>query len=314
MQQTREEVIRARISALRQLQLRMKPAPFDYIRAESAAHASALLVEDENGRIIAGGQTLVPMLAMRLARPSRLIDVARIQELSYIRDESDAISIGATTRQVLVEKSALIAQKLPLLHKAIEWVGHPPTRARGTVGGSLANADPAAEIALVAATLGATLRYVDETGENSVEAEDYFLGPMITALPQSACLVGADFPKWADRYVGTGFEEVNARSSDFAFVSAASQVALDSDGKCTRVVLGIGGLGDFPLRLDIDAAKDRIGDESALREAIGAAIEDVEPLSDLHATADYRRRVAVTLGCRSLLHAVREAKEFAHAN
>lgn len=292
----------------------MKPAAFDYIRAESAAHASALLVEDENGRIIAGGQTLVPMLAMRLARPSRLIDVARIKELSYIRDESERISIGATTRQVLVEKSPLIAQKLPLLHKAIEWVGHPPTRARGTVGGSLANSDPAAEIALVAATLGATLRYVDETGENSVETEDYFIGPMITALPQSACLVGADFPRWNDRYVGTGFEEVNARSSDFAFVSAAAQVAFDQDSKCTRAVLGIGGLGDFPFRVDIDAVKDRIGDEGSLRDAIGAAIEDVEPLSDLHATAEYRRRVAITLASRSILNAVREAKEFAHAN
>jgi CO/xanthine dehydrogenase FAD-binding subunit len=292
----------------------MKPAPFDYIRAESAVHASALLVEDENGRIIAGGQTLVPMLAMRLARPSRLIDVARIQELSYIRDDGEMISIGATTRQVLVEKSALIAQKLPLLHKAIEWVGHPPTRARGTVGGSLANSDPAAEIALVAATLGATLRYVDETGENSVEVDDYFIGPMITALPQTACLIGADFPKWAEPFVGTGFEEVNARSSDFAFVSAASQVAVDPDGTCTRAVLGIGGLGDFPFRVDIDAVRDRIGNESALREAIGAAIDDVEPLADLHATAEYRQRVAVTLGCRSLLNAVREAKELAHAN
>ncbi len=268
----------------------MKPAAFDYIRAESAAHASALLVEDENGRIIAGGQTLVPMLAMRLARPSRLIDIARIPELSYIRDESETISIGATTRQVLVEKSALIAQKLPLLHKAIEWVGHPPTRARGTVGGSLANSDPAAEIALVAATLGATLRYVDETGENSIEVDDYFIGPMITTLPQTACLIGADFPKWGEPHVGTGFEEVNARSSDFAFVSAASQVALDADGKCTRAVLGIGGLGDFPFRVDVDAVKDRIENEAALREAIGLAIEDIEPLSDLHATGEYRRR------------------------
>lgn len=292
----------------------MKPAAFDYIRAESAAHASALLVEDENGRIIAGGQTLVPMLAMRLARPSRLIDIARIPELSYIRDESETISIGATTRQVLVEKSALIAQKLPLLHKAIEWVGHPPTRARGTVGGSLANSDPAAEIALVAATLGATLRYVDETGENSIEVDDYFIGPMITTLPQTACLIGADFPKWGGPHVGTGFEEVNARSSDFAFVSAASQVALDADGKCTRAVLGIGGLGDFPFRVDVDAVKDRIENEAALREAIGLAIEDIEPLSDLHATGEYRRRVAVTLACRSLLNAVREAKGFAHAN
>lgn len=291
----------------------MKPAAFDYIRAESADHASALLGEDENGRIIAGGQTLVPMLAMRLARPSRLIDVSRISELSYIREESGFLSIGATTRQVLVEKSALIAERLPLLHKAIEWVGHPPTRARGTVGGSLANSDPAAEISLVAATLGATLRYVDETGENSVVAEDYFIGPMITTLPQTACLVGADFPVWEEGAVGTGFEEVNARSSDFAFVSAAAQVALDADGKCRRAALGIGGLGDFPIRVDIDSAKDGIENEAIVRDAIMAGISDVEPMADLHATAEYRQRVAVTLAIRSLRNAVRDAKEFVHA-
>lgn len=292
----------------------MKPAAFDYIRAKSAAHASALLAEDENGRIIAGGQTLMPMLAMRLARPSRLIDVARISELSYIRDEKDKISIGATTRQVMVEKSTLIAKRLPLLHKAIEWVGHPPTRARGTVGGSLANSDPAAEISLVAATLGATLRYVDETGENSISSDEYFIGPMITALPATACLAGADFPVWSEKRVGTGFEEVNARSSDFAFVSAAAQAALDADDKCARIALGIGGLGDFPVRVDIDAAKDQIEKESAVREAIAEAIADIEPLADLHATAEYRQRVAVTLAYRAVRNAVREAKELAYAN
>jgi len=292
----------------------MKPAAFDYIRAESADHVSALLGEDENGRIIAGGQTLVPMLAMRLARPSRLIDVSRIAELSYIREEKGALSIGATTRQVLVEKSALIAERLPLLHKAIEWVGHPPTRARGTIGGSLANADPAAEISLVAATLGATLRYVDETGENSVVAEDYFIGPMITTLPQTACLIGVDFPVWSEKAVGTGFEEVNARSSDFAFVAAAAQVSLDADGKCTRTALGIGGLGDFPIRVDIGSIKDMVENEAAMREAICAGIADIEPMSDLHATAEYRQRVAVTLAVRSLRNAVRDAKESFHAH
>ncbi len=292
----------------------MKPAAFDYVRAESAAHASALLAEDDNARIIAGGQTLVPMLAMRLARPSRLIDVARIAELSYIRDSADHIAIGATTRQVLVEKSELISARLPLLHKAIEWVGHPPTRARGTVGGSLANSDPAAEISLVAATLGATLRYVDETGENAVSTEEYFIGPMITALPQTACLVGVDFPVWEEKSVGTGFEEVNARSSDFAFVSAAAQVALDGDGKCTRIALGIGGLGDFPLRVDMDDAKGDLDNEAALRDAIYAGIADVEPLADLHASAEYRQRVAVTLALRGLRSAAAEARRRSHAN
>lgn len=294
----------------------MKPAPFEYVRAETVAHACELLAADDNARIIAGGQTLVPMLAMRLARPSKLVDIAKLKELDYIRAAEDSIEIGAVTRQVSVERSALIHEKLPLLGKAIRWVGHPPTRARGTVGGSLANADPAAEISLVAATLGATLRFRDSGGEDETPAEDFFIGPMITTLPEGGCLTAVSFPVWQDRRVGTGFEEINARSSDFAFVSAAAQVALDADGKCIRLALGIGGLGDYPTSLPEvgETLKGSAPKSNAIRDAVRAATADIEPLSDLHASAEYRQRVAVTLASRAIENALRDAEERKHVH
>jgi CO/xanthine dehydrogenase FAD-binding subunit len=137
----------------------MKPAPFDYSRPASIDEACALLAADDGARLIAGGQTLVPLMAMRLARPTRLIDIARISELAYVRDAGGFIEIGATTRQCDVERDAIVAAKVPMLAAVMPWIGHAATRARGTVGGSLANADPAAEIGLVAVTLGATLVY-----------------------------------------------------------------------------------------------------------------------------------------------------------
>src|SRR5262245_64303060 len=139
--------------------LAMKPAPFEYARPAHLDEACALLAGGDDARVIAGGQTLVPLMAMRLARPKRLIDIARIPELAFIRREGDCVAIGATTRQCLLEHDPLVAADVPLLAKVMPFVGHAATRARGTVGGSLANADPAAEIALVAVTLGATLVY-----------------------------------------------------------------------------------------------------------------------------------------------------------
>lgn len=292
----------------------MKPAPFEYCRAESAAHACELLSADNQARIIAGGQTLVPMLAMRLARPSKLVDVGRIAALNFIEDRSGSVEVGAVTCQAAIERSALIHEKLPLLGKAIRWVGHPPTRARGTIGGSLANADPAAEISLVAVTLQATLKVAEVSGFHEISAEDFFIGPMITSLPEGSCLTAVEFPVWTGAFVGTGFEEVNARSSDFAFVAACAQVELDADGACSRATLGLGGLADVPIRIDLEEIKARLADEASVRDAVCAAIEGVDPLADLHATAEYRSRVAVTLACRSVVSANRDAEGRFHAH
>ena len=144
----------------------MKPAPFDYVRPASLAEACALLAADEDARVIAGGQTLVPMLAMRLARPARLIDILRLPELAGIREENGAIVVGATTRQAQAERDPVIRASVPLLAQVLPWVGHPPTRNRGTIGGSIANADPSAEIPLAAVTLGAEILLATAQGES----------------------------------------------------------------------------------------------------------------------------------------------------
>ena len=231
----------------------MKPAPFEYSRPASLDEACALLAADDGARLIAGGQTLVPLMAMRLARPSRLIDIARIPGLAYVRDAGNAVTIGATTRQCLVEADPIVRAKLPLLHKVMPVVGHAATRARGTIGGSLANADAAGEIVLVAATLGAVLLWRDGDEAQETEASAFFLGPMMSALPLTGVLTAVRFPVWLEKKVGIGFHEVNARQSDFAFVSAAAQIAVDGEGRCMRVALGIGAAAATPLRFDMTA-------------------------------------------------------------
>src|SRR5262249_10697349 len=217
----------------------MKPAAFDYARPKSLDEACAMLAEGDDVRIIAGGQTLVPLMAMRLARPKRLIDIARIPELAFVRREGDAVVIGATTRQCALEHDPIVCADVPLLAKVLPFVGHAPTRARGTIGGSLANADPAAEIGLVAVTLGATINYRDANATAEIPAAEFFQGPMMTALPAAACLTAVRFPVWREARVGVGFHEINARRSDFAFAAAAAQLALGGDGICQRLALGI---------------------------------------------------------------------------
>jgi carbon-monoxide dehydrogenase medium subunit len=279
----------------------MKSAPFEYCRVANVDEACAMLASDESARIIAGGQTLVPMMAMRLARPTRLIDISRIAELSYVRADGDAISVGATTRQCLLERDALIAAKLPLLARALPFIGHSATRARGTVGGSLANADPAAELPLIAATLDAVLEYRARGGTEKIASRDFYIGPMTTALPGDAVLTSVRFPVWSGK-VGIGFHEVNARRSDFAFVVAAAQVELDGGGKCKRIAIGVGAATDFPIRL-ANAEQSLKGgalDPAAVKDAVVEALADIVPLSDLHASAEYRRRVAASLAVRAV--------------
>jgi carbon-monoxide dehydrogenase medium subunit len=265
--------------------------------------------------VVAGGQTLVPMMAMRLARPTRLIDINRIAALAYIRKESDGIAIGATTRQCVVERDRLIATSLPLLARAVPFIGHAATRARGTVGGSLANADPAAELPLIAMTLDAVLSYRADGATNDIAARDFFIGPMITTLPAGACLTGVRFPVWIGK-VGTGFHEVNARRSDFAFVSAAAQVELGDDGKCKRIAIGVGAVTDFPMRLDSaeQQLKGSALDDAAVKAAVTVALADVDALADLHASAEYRRRVAANLAVRAVADARSQAQGIKHAH
>lgn len=285
----------------------MKPAQFDYVRPKTLAEACEVLAADEDARIIAGGQTLIPMLAMRLARPAKLVDILRLDELRGIRAEGDAVVVGAVSRQVEVERSDVVKRSLPLLSKALPWVGHPPTRNRGTVGGSIANADPSAEIPLIAVTLGAEIEVANTTERMRIPADDFFIGPMLTSIAPGDCLCAVHFPVWSHAHVGTGFHEVSARQSDFAFVAAAAQVALDERGRCLDATLGIGGVGDRALRIDVTALIGDVGERLSIADLVHEATEELEASSDLHATASYRRRVAAALGARALEDAFSEA-------
>jgi CO/xanthine dehydrogenase FAD-binding subunit len=278
----------------------MKPAPFDYVRPDTLAEACALLAGDEDARLIAGGQTLVPMLAMRLARPARLIDILRLPELAGIREERGAVVVGATTRQAQAERDPVIRASVPMLARVLPWVGHPPTRNRGTVGGSIANADPSAEIPLVAVTLGADIMLATPNGPTSMPADDFFIGPMLTTIGLGECVSAIRFPVWPQPRIGVGFFEISARRSDFAFVAAAAQVALDEEGRCLDAVLGVGGVGDRPLPLDVSSLVGTELDAASIAEAVNAASDDLEAMSDLHASAAYRRRVARVLCIRAL--------------
>jgi CO/xanthine dehydrogenase FAD-binding subunit len=283
----------------------MKAARFDYVRPRSVEEACACLAADADAAIIAGGQTLVPMMAMRLARPSRLIDIARISELHGIRDDGAAVAVGAATRQATAQNHDTITRRVPLLALALPFVGHAATRNRGTVGGSVANADPAAEIALVLATLGGEIALRNGSAARSVAARAFFAGPMMTTMTQGDCIVAVRFPVWHEGRVGVGFQEVSARRSDFALASAAAQVALDPAGQCTACALGVGGAAATPIRLDAaaDALTGSHLSDREIAEAVHAAVASIEIMRSPHASDNYRRRAAATLGARALMQA-----------
>lgn len=290
----------------------MKAAPSDYARPETLPEALNLLTsagEDER-RILAGGQTLVPMLAMRLARPALLIDINRIDELQGISLEDGSVAIKACTRQRAAERSDLVQGGLPLLARAIACVGHQQTRNRGTVGGSIANADPAAEIPLVAVTLDAEMRVRSNSTRRSIASADFFITGMTTALAPDECLVQVRFPVWENERTGCSFEEVAIRAGDFAIVAAAVQVALDPDGTCRRIALGVGGASPAPFRCrEVEEALTGSDlDPRLVAEACAAIAELVQPESDVHATADYRRRVAPRIAARAIAAALDDAK------
>ena len=281
----------------------MKAAPFSYARATSVAEACDWLRRDgDDVKLIAGGQSLVPMMAMRLTRPRRLIDINEIAALKLIALEPGVARIGACTRQCVIERDDALAEKVPLLRQALEWVGHTQTRNRGTVGGSLAHADPAAELPLVAQVLGATLTLRSATGTRNVNAGEFLTGPLMTAMKPDECLEEIRWPAWPEPRSGSAFIEVSRRHGDFAMVAAAAQVALDGDERCARASFGIGGGGSVPRAFPEIAAR-LVGtklEEGAVRDAAEAAAADVEFSGDLHASAEYRRHLAGTLAARAL--------------
>jgi len=289
----------------------LKAAPFEYARAASLSEVCALLATHGDGaKLLAGGQSLVPMMAMRLVRPAWLIDINEILELKFVKIEKDVARTGACARQCVVERDDTIAARVPLLRQALAWVGHVQTRNRGTIGGSLAHADPCAELPLVAQVLGARMLLRSDSGARTLEAEKFFAGPMATNVRPGECLEEIHWPAWSWRRTGSAFTEISVRHGDFAMVAAAAQIAIDGDGRCVRAAFGLGGVGGTPLAFPKIAAR-LVGtrlDDAVVKEAANAAAAESEPGSDLHASAEYRRHLAGVLGTRALQEARESAR------
>jgi CO/xanthine dehydrogenase FAD-binding subunit len=290
----------------------MKAVDFDYARPESLGEACRLLAEaGGEAKIIAGGQTLTPLLAMRLARPSLLVDVNRIAELDGIESAGESVLVRACTRQAAALTDDAIRRRVPLLAKALRFVGHVQTRNRGTIGGSLANADPSAEIGLAALALAAEVEARSTQGARTIGISRFFIGPMMTVLSAEECLTAVRFPVWPSLgRLGTGFQEASARRSDFALAAVAVQLQLDGDGVCRRIALGVGGAGASLQRVPAAAARltgTRLAAQD-LAEAAAMVREAIEPLANLHASAEYRRRLTGALLERAVVEAAQEAR------
>jgi CO/xanthine dehydrogenase FAD-binding subunit len=288
----------------------MKAAPFEFARAASLEEACALLARHGgDAKLIAGGQSLVPMMAMRLARPAFLIDINAAADMQKIDCTEEAITIGAAVRQRRIERDATLAASLPLLGKALRWVGHAQTRNRGTIGGSIVHADPSAELPLAACVLDATLLLRDVKGDSEVPAREFMFAPMVTAITPEQCLAAIRFPAWREARTGCAFDELSLRQGDFAIVGAAAQVALDASGKCVRAALGTSSAPVAQAHQEI--AQHLVGttlDDSVISDAAAAVARAVEPDADLHASADYRRHLAGVLAKRVLVAARNEAR------
>lgn len=287
----------------------MKPAPFQYAAPSSVEETLALLrAHGGDGKVLAGGQSLVPLLNMRLARPAVVIDLNRVLALDYIREDERDVVIGAMTRQRTAELSPLIRQKTPLLADALPNIGHPQIRNRGTIGGSIAHADPSAELPAVLAALDGAVVVRGPRGTRNVAAEEFFVSYLTTALKPDELLMEVRFPKHERQ--GTAFLEVARRHGDYALVGVAAVVSMDGD-RCNQVRLAFTGVGPVPVRMpDAEAAVTgmRITD-AVLGEAGRIARSRLEPESDIHASADYRRHVAGVLTERALRVAIKRARE-----
>ena len=290
----------------------MKPASFDYIVAESIDMAVASLKEaGADAKIIAGGQSLVPMLNFRLLRPSVLVDINRIAGLAFIEETDKDIRVGALTRHHQLETSPVIARQLPVLSCAMTHVAHLAIRNRGTIGGSLAHADPAAELPMMALLLDAELRIASAAGERSVAARDFFLGALTVDLAAGEIITEVVLPKLPPR-TGWGFEEVARRHGDFALAAVAATLTV-SGGAIEQARIALTGVGSKALRAH-EAEGLLTGhalDPDLTHRVIDTVRATIEPETDLHASSDYRRHLAGVLTGRALNAAWRRAHESA---
>lgn len=288
----------------------MKPAAFAYHAPTTVDEAVTLLAElGDEAKVLAGGQSLVPMLSLRLAYFDDLVDVGRIEELAGIRPEADAVHIGATTVDAAIERDAALAEQVPLLAKVTPLIGHFQIRNRGTVGGSIAHADPAAEYPAVALALDAEMEAVSARGRRTIAARDFFTGFWSTALAPDELLAGVRFPTWSGR-CGFAVREFARRFGDFAIAGAVVGVQVDADDRIERCTIGLLGLGPTPLRATTaeGAAVGQPASTVDLDELGSLAVGGLDEVpSDVHGPATYRRRVGAAMVSRALADAIEEA-------
>jgi aerobic carbon-monoxide dehydrogenase medium subunit len=288
----------------------MKLPQFDYEAPETISEAVELLAEHQDeASVLAGGQSLIPLLALRLAQPALLIDINGVAELSGVSANDGWVAIGATTREYVAEESGTIADTVPLLAAALPLIGHEAIRSRGTIGGSLAHADPAAELPAVARALDAEFVVRGPSGERVVPAAEWFEGYLTTSRQPDELLTEVRFPA-VGQGTGVSFQEVARRHGDFAMVGLATSVTL-SDGAISDARLAFAGVSDVPTRAT-GAEELLVGQAPSaelLDEAARRAAGDIDPPSDLHGSAEYRKKVAAALVRRGLREAVDNAQE-----
>jgi CO/xanthine dehydrogenase FAD-binding subunit len=285
----------------------LKPASFDYYKPETLSEALDLLEQfGETAKPLAGGQSLVPMMNMRLARPAQLIDLNGLRELNYLKVEDGELRIGAMTRQRVLERSAIVAEGWPLLREATCYVGHVQIRNRGTVGGSLVHAYPAAELPVVMTALEATMVLRSPQEERTVTASSFFVDAMTTSLKTGELLVEVRVPRVPPR-TGWSFQEVSRRHGDFALMGVAGLLTLRADGIIERARLVFcGATPHRAAKIEQQLAEERPG-SALFRDVANSAAADLEPDSDIHASAEYRKQVAKVLARRVLEQAAERA-------
>ncbi len=288
----------------------MKPPVFEYHLPTSVTEALDLLGSlGSEAKVLAGGQSLLPVLSLRLSQPANLVDINKLAELGTISAWDGGVAIGATVRQRAAERSALVKERVPLLAEALPYVGHAQIRNRGTVCGSLAHADPAAELPALALALDAQLVARSTRGERIISAADFFHGYLTTALEPEELLAEVRFPGGPSG-AGWSFQEVSRRHGDFALVGVACGVALDADARVTEARIALTGCGAGPLRAR--AAEQLVRGQTLSPDALSSAAEsaarEIDPTTDVHASAAYRRHLASVLVKRALGEAAQRAR------
>ena len=287
----------------------MKPPRFDYLAPRTLDEALAHLHQHgDQAKILAGGQSLIPMLNFRLAHPGVVVDVNRLTDLAYVRQHDGGVAVGALTRQHAVERSDLVRARVPIVAEACRFIGHAPIRHRGTFGGNLAHADPASELPAVMVALEAEMAVASRAGSRAIPAGEFFIGPLTTALRPGEMLTEIRIPAAPPR-TGGAFVEMARRAGDFALVGVAALVTLDEAGQCARARIALCGVGPTPIRARAaeDALVGQAPTTAALDEAADRAAAATSPPSDVHGSAEFRRKLARHFARQALAAAIQRS-------